>query len=144
METIKRETTIIQRYFGYPKVASTISEWRSHQGVKQSKLCYPLRIPPLVKERTLVRRRLWYCGNHPHNQGCMLHPHKLHFATFCNVSFTLYLVVKSLLSGLNSNHSLPGAVCTLNFKENLAVFLAFHKEQLSYFFYYQGKKKQII
>ena len=28
---------------------------RSYQGVRQSKLCYPLRIPPLVKERILVR-----------------------------------------------------------------------------------------
>ena len=31
---------------------------RSHQGLGQSKLGYPLKIPPLVKERTLVRRSL--------------------------------------------------------------------------------------
>ena len=34
----------------------SVLDWRSHQGIRQSKLCYPLRIPPLVKERTLVRR----------------------------------------------------------------------------------------
>ena len=31
---------------------------RSHQGIRQSKLCYPIRITRLVKERTLVRRSL--------------------------------------------------------------------------------------
>ena len=34
----------------------SVIDWRSHQGLRQSKLCYPLRILPLVKERTLVRR----------------------------------------------------------------------------------------
>ena len=28
-------------------------DWRSHQGARQSKLCYPQRIPPFVKESTL-------------------------------------------------------------------------------------------
>ena len=36
----------------------SVLDRRSHQGIRQSKLCYPLRIPPLVKERTLVRRSL--------------------------------------------------------------------------------------
>ena len=33
----------------------SVLDWRSHQGMRQSKLCYSLKIPPLVKERTLVR-----------------------------------------------------------------------------------------
>ena len=36
----------------------SVLDWRSHQGIRQSKLCNPLRIPPLVKERTLVRPSL--------------------------------------------------------------------------------------
>ena len=35
----------------------SVIDRRSHQGLRQSKLRYPLRIPPLVKERTLVRFR---------------------------------------------------------------------------------------
>ena len=35
-------------------------DWRYHQGVRQSKLCYPLRILQLVKERTLVRQSIFY------------------------------------------------------------------------------------
>ena len=34
----------------------SVPDWRSRQGIRQSKFCYLLRIPQLVKERTLVRR----------------------------------------------------------------------------------------
>ena len=40
----------------------SVLDWRSHQGIRQSKLCYPLRIPPLEKERTLRQSLTIFCG----------------------------------------------------------------------------------